>query len=481
MKHYRLTAVFLLFLVATGCKKILEEKPRNLVSPDGYFTNAANFESAVIGIYSSFPAMFGGNQLMMSEMFGDMYATPSSAYEQALPTYQNSMSEAFYNVRQTWSTCYTIIKDANFVLAYLPDATVLPDEKKAQLTGECRFLRAYAYFRLVQFYGDVPLRKDPPRSYDDTQIPRTSQEEVYDFIVEDLKYAEASLPDNAMQEGRVYRSAATALLAKVYLTMAGHPLNKTEHYQNALTKSLETINSGKFTLVEDYAGVFRKSGYTTESIWEQTYAPGTGNGIHSLSLTQQGFVPILLPAGWFVNSFTAGDRRGSFGIIENFNDAVNNVTLPVFFAKFVDTSYINQGRNPGNSGTSFTVPFLRLGEMYLIAAEAENEMNGPGNAYQYINKIRWRAREDKNNPAQVPDFAGLSQLQLRDSILLERKKELFQEGSTWFDLKRTGTLTNIQTLRGGELSVPIGTYNDTWYIPDTELSINKIPQNPRYQ
>lgn len=481
MKRYCLPVIFLLSLVFTGCKKMLEEKPRNIVRPDGYFTNAANFESAVIGVYSSFPGMFGGNQLMMSEMFSDICAAPSSAFEQALPTYQNNMSEAFYNVRQAWSTCYTIIKDANFVLTYLPATTLLTDTRKAQLTAECRFLRAYAYFRLVQLYGDVPLRKEVAGSYDDTQIPRTSQQEVYNFILEDLQYAEINLPEDAAQKGRVYKMAATALLAKVYLTMAGYPLNKTEHYQNALTKSKQVINSTKFILVDDYAQVFRKATYTTESIWEQTYAPGTGNGIHALSLTQKGFVPILLPADWFMNSFGTGDRRASFGIIKNFTDKVNNVTLPAFFAKFVDTAYINQGRNPGNSGTAYTIPFLRLGEMYLIAAEAENEMNGPDNAYTYINKIRWRAREDKTNPTQVPDFAGLTKSQLRDSILLERKKELFQEGSTWFDLKRTNTLSRIQTIRGNGLAVPIGTYNATWYIPDTELSINKIPQNPRYQ
>lgn len=481
MKQYCVTAFFLLSFCLGGCKKVLDENPRNLVDPDGYFTNAANFESAVLGVYSSLPGIFSANQLMMSELFSDIYDAPSPAYEQALPTYQNNMSEAFYNVRQTWSTCYNIIKDANFVLSFFPNTTLLTDLKKAQLMAECRFLRAYAYFRLVQFYGDVPLRKEAARSYDETQIPRSSQMEVYDFILEDLKYAEINLPDNAPIEGRVSKLAATALLSKVYLTMAGHPLNKTELYQEALAKSLVVIESTKYTLVENYAAIFRKSTYTTESIWEQTYAPGNGNGIHNISLTQQGFVPILLPADWFINSFGTGDSRANFGILKNFHDAANNVTLPPFFAKFVDTSYIREGRNPGNSGTAFTIPFLRLGEMYLIAAEAENELNGPDNAYAHVNKIRWRAREDKNNPSQVPDFAGLNQAQLRDSILLERKKELFQEGSAWFDLKRTNSFSRIQTLRGSELSVPIGAYNETWYIPDTELSINKVPQNPRYQ
>ena len=119
--------------------------------------------------------------------------------------------------------------------------------------------------------------------------------------------------------------------------------------------------------------------------------------------------------------------------------------------------------------------------MYLIAAEAENEINGPANAYQYINKIRWRARINKADPTHVPDLAGLSKDQFRDAVLMERKWELHIEGSTWYDLKRTGTLSRIQTVRPTTLVNPIGAYNNTWYIPDIEIQNNNIPQNPSYK
>jgi hypothetical protein len=119
--------------------------------------------------------------------------------------------------------------------------------------------------------------------------------------------------------------------------------------------------------------------------------------------------------------------------------------------------------------------------MYLIAAEAENELNGPANAYQYINQIRRRAKVDKNNPLHVPDLAGLTKDQFRNAVIMERKWELHLEGSTWYDMKRTNTLSNIQNVRGASLVKPIGTYNDTWYIPDVEIQNNNIPQNPQYQ
>jgi hypothetical protein len=94
--------------------------------------------------------------------------------------------------------------------------------------------------------------------------------------------------------------------------------------------------------------------------------------------------------------------------------------------------------------------------------------------------IRARARIDPSNPADVPDLSGLTQAQFQSAVVMERKWELHLEGSTWFDLKRTNTLSNIQTVRAASLAIPIGSYNNTWYIPDVELNDNNIPQNPLY-
>jgi hypothetical protein len=88
---------------------------------------------------------------------------------------------------------------------------------------------------------------------------------------------------------------------------------------------------------------------------------------------------------------------------------------------------------------------------------------------------------NKLNPLHVPDLAGLTKAQFTDAVLMERKWELHLEGSTWYDLKRTNTLSRIQTIRGAGLVHQIGTYNNTWYIPDVEITNNNIPQNPAYQ
>jgi hypothetical protein len=472
-------SILLIFL--QGCKKTLEEVPKTFISPENYFTNPGSYDAAVMGIYAQANTLSSDRYILsMVEMFSDIYGPPSASVEQAMPSYRNGSEPFFYNVRGSWSIPYTVIKNANFILSKLATAT-MDDATKNALTAEVRFLRGYAYYILVQFYGDVPLRKVPVENFSDVQLPRSSQADVYNFILEDLIYAETNLPDVAPQQGRVYKSVATAMLARVYLTSAGNPLNITTNYTLARDKALAVINSGKFTLKNDYATVFHNTAYSTESIWERLFYPSTGgNDLQVSTSTATGYLPTLVPATWFINSFSTGDQRKVWGIQQSYVDPTGKILAP-FFLKYVDTTFINTEVLPSGAGLlNYSIPIIRLAEMYLIAAECENEINGPANAYQYINKIRLRARVNKSDPTNVPDLAGLTKDTFRDAVLMERKWELHLEGQTWFDLKRTNTISRIQTIRGGDLLHPIGAYNQTWYIPDVEIQNNNIPQNPSY-
>lgn len=484
MKKYNITSIIfpiLLLLFLPGCEKEFQENPKTFISPDSYFNSASSYDAAVMGIYeSTLQYNSDGYVIRMLEMFSDIYGAPSSSVEQAIQCYRNGTEPFFYNVRSAWAIPYTVIKNANFVLSQLP-STLLSDANNKALMAEVRFLRGYAYFNLVQLFGDVPLRKAPVEDFSQVQLPRSSQADVYKFILEDLAYAEANLPETTAQQGRVYKTVATALLARVYLTTAGNPLNITANYQLAKDKALAVINSGKFSLVSDYSKVFHNVAYTSESIWEKLFFSTTGgNGFQSLTSTATGYLPILVPSTWFINSFAAGDQRKVWGIQQNYVDP-NGKTLAPFFHKFVNTDFINAKVLPSGAGIlNYSIPLIRLAEMYLIAAEAENEINGPANAYQYVNQVRKRARVDKADPTNVPDLKDLTKASFKDAVLLERKWELHLEGLAWFDLKRTNTLSRIQTIRGTDLIHPIGAYNQTWYIPDVEIQNNNIAQNPAY-
>lgn len=476
-----LFAVLLSIVILSGCEAELDESPKTFVSPDAFYTSAESYELTVIGIYRTIPRTLGYSAWLTRETFSDIMGQPSPAYEQGLPVFQNNHQPFFYNVRDQWTNFYAIVKDANFILDKIEGSAILSENEKNRLSAEARFMRGYAYYNLVQLYGDVPLRTKPVTDIRDVQISRTDQKDIYDFLLDDLVFAETHLSNEAPSVGRVYKLVATALLAKVYLTMAGSPLNETKYYSDARDKATEVLNSLRFELRPDYSEVFHNTVYTSESIWEQTYQPGIGgNPLMVNSATAPGYVYILTPAAWFINSFPVGDRRKSWGIQENYV-APSGVLSP-FFQKFVNNGWLDEGVLASGAGRlEYTIPLLRLAEMYLIAAEVENELNGPANAYQYINAIRERARIDKSDPTHVPDLNGLTKDSFRDAVLMERKWELHLEGSTWYDLKRTGTLNRIQDIRSESLVHPIGDYNNTWYIPDVEIQNNNIAQNPAYE
>lgn len=465
-----------LVVLLSGCERMLEEEPRTILSPNGILTNPDGYEAIAKGMYAAFPLYV----LFSHELISDIYRAPDAGVEQALPIYNNNPTPSYYNARDAWNGPYGVIKNANFLLEHLPEAP-LADGKRNELTAEARLLRAYAFFDLVQLFGDVPMPTRVAPSYAELQLSRTPQREVYDLIVQDLLFAETNLPNEAPQQGRVYKAVATALLARVYLTMAGNPLNLTEYIVQARDKALAVIGDSRFALLPDYAAVFHNEAYTTESIWERQFVPGRGgNGLHSDMCTATGYRPVLMPADAFINSFPVGDRRKTWGIQQNYAAPDGALALP-FFRKFVDTDLIDRGVGPSQAMVSWSRPIIRLAELYLIAAEAENEVNGPANAYQYINTLRHRARVDKNNATHVPDLAGLTKEQFREAVLNERNWELHAEGQGWQTLKRTNTFQKIQAARGSSLNVPIGQYNQTWLIPTAEITTNNIPQNPLYQ
>ncbi len=462
-----------------SCDDLLEEEPKTFISPNNFFVTAGDFEAAVKGIYGITHGLTGGRQTELKEVFADYNDVPESA-EQTGDIWRNNPGSNFWAIRQGWSVPYQVISNANQLLTAL-EGSALSENQKNEISAETKFLRAYAYFNLVQLYGDIPLRTETVKSVSETQIARSSQSEVYELIIQDLKDAETGLSATATQEGRVNSFVAKALLARVYLASAGNPMNMTANYALARDKALEVI-AGPYNLLDDYAAVFKNTAYTSESIWEVLYLDGvSSNGKHNQTAPTGNQTAILLPSDDFINSFPLGDRRRDWGIKDKFTTSTGvDFVTRTYFNKFIDEGKLEQQLPPSATQTDYSFPLIRLAEMYLIAAEAENEINGPDNAYQYVNVIRQRARIDDSDPSHVPDLSGLDKDGFRAAVLNERKWELFTEEHAWFDLKRTNSFDKVQTARGGQLIVPIGSYNTTWILPDFELLNNNIEDNPPY-
>lgn len=463
-------------VLSTSCSSWLEEEPKTFISPSSFYQTVEDFEGALMGLY---PQDLNMN---LTEVFADYNDKPESA-EQVGDIWANNPGYGFYALRNAWSNAYGTIKNANMILEAVENKDFSADTKN-RIIGEAKCLRAWSYFTLVQLFGDVPLRDKVVTSDADIAIDRTPEADIYKFIFDDILDAEQKMPEEAVDMGRVDKFVAKAILARIYLTSAGYPMNQTENYAKAKEKALEVINSGKYSLMSTFDKVFKTEKYTAETIWAQLFAaPDYYSGMHKNSAPIGSQTALYLPTDAFIESFDKGDFRKEWGIKPEYVNAKGTKVISrTYYNKYINEEYLEQELPASNTNIlTWQTQLIRLAEMYLIAAEAENELNGPAGAYQYINTIRKRARVDQSDPTNVPDLSGLNQAQFREAVLLERQHELYEEGFAWFDMKRTQTFDKVQKARGDKLNVPIGTYNNTWLIPDTEILNNNIPQNPDYR
>ena len=242
---------------ATSCSDFLDESDPSNFTEENYFTRPEHARSSVNAIY--FPLRepmvsgFGGGTWMMTEFATGLAGTDLG---QAVNNYfiKDLRNTSDNSYGQTyWTQYYKGIAGANLSLARIPGIAMDAAEMKKVL-GEAYFLRAFYYFQLVQMFGNIPLITEPVNLQSDQLRPSAATPEaIYNQIVEDLKAAEASGLPMTENSGKVTLGAVKSLLAKVYLTMAGHPLQKgAAYYDLAAKKAEEVIDSKQFKLFTTY-------------------------------------------------------------------------------------------------------------------------------------------------------------------------------------------------------------------------------------
>jgi hypothetical protein len=198
---YHIKFAVLLLLGIFSCKDNLEESPFSSLSKDVVFKDEDGLNQATIGVYHAWTAPdFTDitNRFILTES-GHRYATAGLSGSGSDPYYRFghvSTSGAFESV---WARFYKIIFRANTVIASAKLAVPGEEEEADPYIAEARFLRGYAYFNLVRYFGGVPLILDEIKSLDDEELifaPRSTNVQVYDAILEDLMFAEANLPDS---------------------------------------------------------------------------------------------------------------------------------------------------------------------------------------------------------------------------------------------------------------------------------------------
>lgn len=446
-----------LFLIS--CKKYVQiPPPQNQLVSELVFADDQTANATLAGLYTSYNSYNGQfanvNGSFLPAMGADefYYAFSVADYDEFRSA---DLSTGNSRVNSFWEAPYSLIYHANAILEGLAKSTGVTAASKQQFRGEAKFLRAFNYFYLVNYFGDVPLILNTDYKVN-TLLPREKKEKVYESIVKDLIDAEADLSDTYINGARTRanKSAATALLARTYLYL--------QQWDKAEAEATKVITNPQYQLLTDLNSIFLKN--SKEAVWQLESVNKSTAGVN----TWEGFsiVPAT-PTGRayynlydeLVNAFESGDLR---------KDSWTKTYVTGGKTYYFPYKY--------KIRTSTTVSeysmVIRFAELYLIRAEARTQLNNLDGAKDDLDQIRHRALL-----GSLP--INLSQTQMKQAVAKERRIELFSEwGHRWFDLRRTGK--SIEVLSPLK---PAITSTDLFYpIPLSAIKTNpNLIQNDGYQ
>lgn len=480
-------AIAAIFIGIISCNEDeLDIQNPNEVLTETFFKNSGDLRSAVNGAYSFLQtqglygriAFFLFDNLSQENLGTDALQGGLKAFMDY--TYDPSLGELFV----FWQSSYRGIASCNFVLE-AAEAGIIENVEQGEINqrlGEVRFLRALYYFNLTNLWGDVPLRVS---TSSEEPGPKSSQEDIYALILDDLTFAVANLPVKGnTPNGRATKGAAQALKGKVHLFREEWALAKTE---------LEAITGYSIENVALRDNGNEAGEFNDESIFEVNYDKqiggdqwnATGNGVQETTFRGIEYAPtnfaniVVRPS--FVDRYEEDDPRIKAYFYQN-GDTYNNGELT--FENLTATvwrKYQNLDVQPQDgfdySGINFRV--IRYADVLLMLAEAENELGNQAAAIDLLNRVRDRAGVPYYGTEEVDrrGFPVTSQAEVFDAIVHERAVELAGEQIRYFDLKRWGLLSDviIGFQEGKHELMP---------IPQAEIDANpdltNADQNPGY-
>jgi len=509
-----------LLVSALGCTN-LDENPTSSITPGNFYRNESEVLGALAGVYAMVRNTLPG--------YGDFYnLTEISTDEMVVPTrgqdwYDNgrwleihhqlwaaNSPSGLGDINGVWVTGFGGIARANVLLDALQHVSV---PNQATIVAETRALRAFFYYLLMDTFGGVPIVTTP----DIAKRARNTRAEVFQFIEKELQAArDSGLPATwpAESNGRFTKGAADAILANMYLnagvftkdagiSTAGY--NSCQGVQvsggaDACTAAIAAadrlLNSGVYQLADTFVKSFRADNdLSPENIFVVKFLAQDGLGFRLLMTTLH--YNQFTPSPWngfatlaeTYNAFDAVDQRRKIFLIgpqvnlETGAPALDRNKQPLVFTDTIkDVTQATEGEGPRiykwpydpkhvgpDNGNDFA--FFRLGEIYLIKAEVQNQLGQTPAALTLVNALRAR----DFNPPKPLDIT-VSQDSARALILSERLFELTFEAKRRQDLIRYGRYTLAWGFK------PAGSPNLVLMpIPQTQIDANPLlKQNPGY-
>lgn len=477
----------------SSCKKLVDvPAPTNSIAQNNVYENDATAISVLTALYSSMnvkaitnPIQGSGSIALYTGMSSDEFTLYNGITDQAYLAY-------FANALQVtippgsgfshWAPLYNYVFISNAAVEGLNASTGLTPIVKQQLLGEAKFMRSFLYFYLVNLFGDVPLAltTDPKVN---TLLARTPKAQVYQQMIADLKdarnllsanYLDPTLLSITTERVRPTKWAADALLARVYLY--------TGDWVNAETLAIEVINNTSLYSLPALNSVFLKN--SREAIWQLQPTDINFNTVEARTLV----IPATGPStGTLVDnpaylsnsllkSFESGDQRAVDGNwVDTISFQVNSTTYDTVLFPYKYKINTSPGVTTASDMAEYFM-MLRLGEQYLIRAEARAQQNNIGGAQSDLNAIRTRAG--------LSNITAGDKASLLAAILHERQVELFSEwGHRWFDLKRTGNLDAVMSVITPQKAngAPWQSYQQLYPLPLSDLQqAPNLVQNPGY-
>ena len=456
---------------------------------DDYFNNEEEYNNALIGAYDPLRSTYVN--VLLGEIASDNTAAGGESANDVIGFQQ--VDEMIHtsinaNVKNVWDWMFAGVNRASYILQN-KDKTDFPS--RPQVIAEARFLKAYYQFELVKWFGGIPIKQDAMFILgDEKTIPRSTVEEAYASIENELILAIADLNPIAAQKGRVTKGAAQALLGKVYLF--------DEKFDLAAQTLENLINvTGGYSLVQNYDTLFEEAEENgLESIFEIQYTDIQGASFDCLQCSTGnvavGFngprnysgprfssgYSFNVPTQEAVNAFEPGDLRKDVAILDIAAWATaTGATYGIGYKHtgFFNKKYIPRTRSANAAGDlNLTNPnnyrAIRYADVLLMAAEALNRGNiDDAKARGYLNEVRRRAFGDTNHDIVASGST------LTSFIWAERRRELLGEGHRFFDLVRTGRAAI-------EIDGFASDKNEVFPIPIEEIqfSAGNWQQNPGY-
>jgi hypothetical protein len=491
--------------VSQGCS--LDENPVSVITPDNFFQNEEEVLAGLAGAYAPLRALME-DFLIMGEATTDEIIVPTRGQDwfdngRWIELYQHTWTAnspaGLDDTNRAWERFFGGVTDANIMLSGLEGVTVADQEI---IVAELRTLRALYYYSLMDLFGGVPIVTEPVI----LARPRPTRAELFNFLEQELTAARNDLPTSwpSNMNGRMTRGAADAILASMYLNAevftgevsAGGLQPGQARWQDAIDAAERVINSGVYSLATDWVSIFtadnhlspepilvvkhlNQSGlgwnFMMRTLHYNQISPSPWNGWSTLAETYNKFDQDDLREDIFlvgpqVNLDTGepiNERGGAPLVYGDINDILQaNESEGIRIYKWpADADRVQQDN-------SNDVALYRLAEMYLIQAEALNELGNTAAAVDLVNIIRERVF-DPDKPLDAADF---SQATFRDRILLERLFELFAESKRRADLIRHDKFGDPRKFK--PQSEP---YKILFPIPQLQLDANpELVQNPGY-